>query len=243
MRTNILILAAGSNTAEKQAGSSYPLCLTEYDGRSLIEHILLNCKDIPDARYTFALRQEDISHHHLDRVLQLLVPGCQIIALEQVTRGSACTALLAASQFPPEEAVLLISANELVRVDFNQAITQFRQRQLDGAAIGFRSIHPRYSYVRLDEDGFVIETAQQKPITQHATTGVFWFSKAADIVEAIKNMIRKDTKVVGSFYIAPAFNEMILKQGRIGIMEIAPDDYFPLKTERQIHQFEHRKNP
>lgn len=237
MKVNVLVLAAGYSGYETN-DSGYPLCLAEFDGVALIERLVINTQGIKNARYTFALRDEEVERYHLDRVVELIAPGSLIIRVPKVTRGSACTALLAACQFHPQQEVLVISANELVDIDFSEAIADFRERSLDGGALTFRSIHPRYSYVRLDNAGFVTEAAQKNPISLHATTGAFWFARAGDLVEAIKNMIRKDASVDGNFYVAPAFNEIVLKQGRIGIREIDPQSYHPLKTERQIHQFE-----
>lgn len=238
MKTNILVLAAGHVSFETHDGG-YPLCLTEFDGISLIERIVLNTQNIKNAQYTFALREEDVERFHLDRVVELLVPGARIIRIPKSTRGSACTALLAACHFEQNQEVLVVSANELVDTDLADAVKTFRQRTLDGGALIFRSIHPRYSYVRLDDAGLVIEAAQQNPISHHATTGVFWFAKAGEFVEAIKNLIRKDVSVGGKLYIAPAFNELILKQGKISVIDIDPRQYHPLKTERQVYQFEH----
>lgn len=237
MTTNILVLAAGSSSIATNDGG-YPLCLTEFDGVALIERVVANTKGIQNARYTFALRDAEIGRYHLDRVVELLAPGSQVVGVPEVARGSACTALLAASQFNARDEVLIVSANELVDVDFSEVIADFRARELDAGTLSFRSIHPRYSYVRLNDEGFVVEAAQQNPITHHATAGVFWFAITGDLVEAIKNMIRKDASVGGNFYIAPAFNELVLKQARIGVREIDPNAYHPLKTERQVYQFE-----
>lgn len=237
MNVNVLVLAAGHSGYEIKE-DSYPLCLTEFDGIALIERIVKNTRGIKNARYTFALRDEEVERYHLDRVVELIAPGSQVIRVPKVTRGSACTALLAASHFHPQQEVLIISANELADIDFNEVISEFREQNLDGGTLTFRSIHPRYSYVRLGNNDLVIEAAQKNPISLHATAGVFWFAQADSFVEAIKNMIRKDANVDGCFYVAPAFNELILKQGRIGIHDIDPKKYHPLKTERQVYQFE-----
>lgn len=237
MSINILILAAG-NPGYEAKEDAYPLSLTEFDGVSLIEKLVSNTLKIQNAQYTFALRKDEVEHYHLDRVVELLTPGAKVVQAPKVTRGSACTVLLAASQFDPTQEVLVVSANELVDIDFNSVISDFRERNLAGGTLTFRSIQPRYSYVRLGENKLVVEVAQKKPISNYATTGVFWYAQAGYLVEAIKDMIRKDANVDGDFYVAPAFNEMILKQGRIGIREIDAKQYRPLKTEKQIYQFE-----
>ena len=51
-------------------------------------------------------------------------------------------------------------------------------------------------------------------------------------------MIRKDAVVDGAFFVAPVFNELILKGKRVGISRIDVKDYRPLKTKKQIDLYE-----
>ncbi|AKF36277.1 TPA: glycosyltransferase family 2 protein [Yersinia enterocolitica] len=237
MGVNILILAAGQSSPESRE-DSYPLCLTETDGMSLIERIVLNTKKIPDSKYCFALLDKDAEKFHLDKVVKLLVKDSTVIKIPEYTKGSACTALLAASQLNQQDELLIISANELVNIDFSNVLNDFNLRKLDGGTLIFKSVHPRYSYVSLNTDRIVIEAAQQKPISQNATAGVFWFARTHDFAEAAKNLIRKNASVNGKFYVAPTFNELILKQMKVGTIDLNVDDYKLLKTERQAQQFE-----
>ncbi|EOY2410866.1 glycosyltransferase family 2 protein, partial [Yersinia enterocolitica] len=199
MGVNILILAAGQSSPESRE-DSYPLCLTETDGMSLIERIVLNTKKIPDSKYCFALLDKDAEKFHLDKVVKLLVKDSTVIKIPEYTKGSACTALLAASQLNQQDELLIISANELVNIDFSNVLNDFNLRKLDGGTLIFKSVHPRYSYVSLNTDRIVIEAAQQKPISQNATAGVFWFARTHDFAEAAKNLIRKNASVNGKFY-------------------------------------------
>ena len=238
MKTNILVLAAGNPEFENSDGG-YPLCFTEHEGTSLLELIVSNTRGLKRGQYTFAFRDKDVEQFHLDHVVQLLDETAKVVRVPQNTRGSGCTALLAACSFAPDDEVLIVGANELVGIDLAATVQSFRDRNLDAGCLTFRSIHPRFSYVRLDQNGYVTEAAQQNPISHHATTGVFWFARAGMLIEAIKNSIRKEASTGGKFFIAPAFNEIILKQGKIGVQEIDNKQYFPLKTERQVHQFEY----
>lgn len=238
MKTNILVLAAGEVGFDAH-DADYPLCLTEMDGISLLERIVDNTRNIQDAHYAFALLDTDIERFHLDKVVSLLASTASIIRIPKSTKGSACTSLLAASQLDPDGGLLIISANEFVHMDFAKIVEDFKQRNLDGGTLVFRSVHPRYSYVRLNEERLVTEAAQQNPISHHATAGVFWFARVGDFVEGAKNLIRKDASVSGKFFVAPTFNEMILKHAKIGVTEMDIKKYQPLKSERQVQLFEH----
>jgi hypothetical protein len=109
----------------------------------------------------------------------------------------------------------------------------FRDRQLDGATLTFQSTNPRYSFVKMNEDGQVVEVAQQSPISTHATVGLFWYARAGDFVDAAQKMIVKNARTNDFFFLAPAFNEMILDNKYIGTAPIDKADYWPVKTAAQ----------
>lgn len=236
MGINILILAAGQAEFETHDGG-HPICLTELAGHPVLELIVSHTHKFDnEPQYHFALLKKDMQKYHLDKVAKLLVPQAIVFGMTEKTQGSGCTALFAASQMNMDNELLIISANEIVYVDLAKVVADFRSRNLDGGTLTFRSVHPRYSYVRLNEDNLVIEVSQQNPISHHATAGIFWFARTSQFVKAVKNMIRKNNHVNGKFFIAPSFNQLILKQGRIGVQEIDLKRYQPLKTKRQVHQ-------
>jgi len=237
MSCNVLLLAAGPGRSG-EAENSYPLCLTELDGVTLIEKIIETTRQIVGARYYIAILERDILRLHLDKVMQQLIPGVTVVRIPEDTKGSACTALIAAVQMQGDTPLLIISANELVELELNAVLQDFQFRSLDGGTLIFRSRNPRYTFVQLGENHLVEETAAQRPISDHATAGIFWFARTSAFVEAAKNLIRKDSAVNGNFFVGLTFNELILKRDRVGVHQIPQGAYFPLKTQQQIKRYE-----
>ena len=236
---NVLILAAGANVAEVPAGGHpYPVCVTEIDGTPLLERIVGGLSGISPANFHYSFLAEEVRRFHLDNLVQVLTPGAKIISVQKGTKGSAATALMAMASMDPDSELLIVSANEWVKENLMGFVREMRDRNLDAGTLTFHSVHPRYSYVRLDEAGFVTEAAQRNPISANATTGVFWFRRTAQVMEAIQTMIRKDAQVEGDFYVAPAINEMLLKQARVGVMKIDAKNYHPIKDERQLSRLD-----
>ncbi|MBC8751449.1 MULTISPECIES: glycosyltransferase family 2 protein [Paraburkholderia] len=237
-KTNVLVLAAGAPQFISSNDNGYPSSLAEVGGHSLLELILEKMAGIEGANFIFALRDDEIDQFHLDQVVELLCPGARVMRIADGTQGSACSALMAACTIPADEEVLIVSANELVNVNFPAVLSSFREQGLDGGTLTFHSVHPRYSYVRLGNDDLISEVSQRRPISKHATTGTFWYARAEYLVDAIKQMIRKGDALDGRYYIAKTFNEMILAQKRIGVWKINVDQYHPLKSDRHLSQFE-----
>lgn len=233
----VLILAAGRGNLDPAEGG-YPLTLTEFDGTPLIERLIAGSKAIPGAEVIVALRGDEIAQFHLDDIVKLVDPAVRILRVDRETKGAACTALLAIEQLEVDDEVLVLNGNELIDADFVAAIAEFREKGYAAGTLTFSSVHPRYSYVRLGEDGLVIEAAEKRPISRHATMGFYWFRSGNRLVEALKEVIRKDDNVGGVYFICPAFNELILEGLPVGVRSVDAGRFHPLKSERQIANYE-----
>lgn len=231
----VLILAGGQSDFNSADGN-YPVCLTEIDGAPLIQHLIKRCAPLGNVGYVVALREQDIRQYHLDNVISILEPTTKIVSIKSNTRGAACTALFSLEHINEDDELLVINANEILDEDFPSIVANFRGRKLDAGVVTFPSIHPRYSYVKLNPEDLVVEAAEKKPISRHATVGFYWFSHGGKFMDAIKKMICKDASINNIFYICPALNEMILQQAKIGVFPIDPSKYRPLKTARQLMQ-------
>lgn len=234
---NVLILAAGSEY-HTERWDGYPFLLAEIEGVMLIELLLRNCVKLNPSRIICAVREEDIKQCHIDSVIKLIVADSHILEINRPTKGAACTALLAIEQLTLDDELLIMNAGDLVQNDLNPIIENFRNKDADGGMVVFDSLHPRYSFVRMDNNGHVLEVAEKRPISRNATAGVYWFRKASDFIQCCQNMIFKDAQVNGRFYISLIFNEMILKQKIILATKIPQNDYRPIKSDKQIAAIE-----
>lgn len=240
---NILMLMAGSSQAFFEAGYSWPKMLIEVDGKPLVEHILSACRPLQadGNRFLCLVRKEENRTHHLGTVIQLLMPAAKILEIDQQTAGAACSALLAIEDIDTDSPLLILNGDQMIRASLHDIVRDFETRGLDGGIITFRAVHPRWSYVRTDDRGLVIEAAEKRPISQQATAGAYWFRRGADFVAAAMTMIRKDAQVDGAFYVCPVYNEMVLMQKRIGTFEIAAQDYLSFMSPQALRALE--RNP
>ncbi|WP_294378816.1 glycosyltransferase family 2 protein [uncultured Clostridium sp.] len=233
---NILIPIAGNNAVIN--GNQYIKGLYEIEKKIVIQHIYESLSKIQNSNFIFVLRKEDIKNYHLDDTLRLLNSDIKIIISEGNTQGSACSCLLAIEHIDSEEPLLISGVEQLITRDWKEIIEEFKRRDLDGGVISFDSIHPKWSYIKLDNNGYVVEAAEKRPISRNATTGQYYFKKGSDFVEAAENMILKGASVEGQYYVCPSFNEMVLKQKKIGCIKIDTSEYFYLKDQRGMDDYE-----
>ena len=62
---NVLLLSAGPRPSESPE-SDYPLCLLEFDGVPLIDHIARKIESLAAERTVFAASRSDVESFHLD---------------------------------------------------------------------------------------------------------------------------------------------------------------------------------
>jgi len=233
----VLVPLAGPDR-EFEERYSLSKSLTEIGQRPLIEHVYENLATIPNAEFVFVVRRSEVRSYHIDSVLRLLAPACRIVVAERPTAGAACTALLAVEEIDPEGPLVITNGDQLILNDLAKIVADFQQRNLDGGIITFPAVHPRWSYVRLDDEGHVVEAAEKRPISRNATAGFYYFRRAADFLEGARQMILKEASVNNAFFVCPVYNELILRQQRIGVYQIERDQYISLSSPRGLEHYE-----
>jgi NDP-sugar pyrophosphorylase family protein len=235
---NILVPMAGRSQHFPESEYPFPKPLIEIGQKTMIEHVVANLASAgPEVQFIFVLGSADCRKFHLDNTLNIITEQqCKLVKLDNDTQGAACSALMAINHIANEQPLIIANSDQL----FDTPIADLLQslREVDAGVVTFESVHPRWSYVRLDEQGFVAETAEKRPISRHAIAGLYYFRHGKDFVDAAMGMIRKDSSVNGSFYIAPSLNEMILKGKKIRTVGVDAQCYHTFYTPQKIKEYE-----
>lgn len=164
-----------------------------------------------DKKITVAFPQEEAGKYQLGKVIPLLGPDIQTCTINGNTQGSACSALLAIESLELSCPLIISSFEQVFDLDLNSYIQQFITDGVDAGVLTFEAIHPKWSFVKVNEDGFVTQAAEKMPISKHAIAGLYFFKTAQLFIDAAQSMIRKDIKTNDIFFISPTLNEIILK--------------------------------
>lgn len=221
---NVIIPIAGTNLPTGE--TRYIKSLQEIERKTILQCSLESLSTLDNAHFIFVVKREDVNKYHIDNIVKLLRPEASIIIAEGETMGAACTCMLAVDGVDLDSPLLIVGSDQLLTVPAKQIIDYFEQKNYDAGVVVFDDVHPRWSYVRIDENGNVIEAAEKRPISKNATAGFYYYKKASDFFEAAKKMILKNASVNGSYYICPVFNEMILNQKVIGTYKIEKEQYY-----------------
>jgi dTDP-glucose pyrophosphorylase len=237
---NIVVMLAGSGKDFTKNGQIYPKLLTEINGRSMIEIVLEGLKSLTilENNIIFMVDKLECDRYYLGDVIKLILPESHVITVGGETSGAALTSLLAIEYIDEEAPLVLINGDQLLDYDESDCIEYFQQHDSDAGVIVFESYHPRWSYVKIDDDGYVSEAAEKRPISNKATAGFYYYKKSSDYIKCVKSMILKGADVGGIFYVCPVFNEMILDQKKVLSYQIDSNKYHSFMSPEKVKQFE-----
>jgi dTDP-glucose pyrophosphorylase len=236
---NILIPLGGKSEFFNSIEYVYPRPLIEIGGKTMIQRIIENFAEIENKHFIFVVNQSDCDSYHLDSILQLLTDSkCDIIKLNGQTKGAACSALMAVEIINNQTSLIIANGDQVIEASLDSVTKEFQFKGLDAAVITFESIHPKWSYVRVDETDKVIESAEKRPLSKNAIAGFYYFDKGQDFVFAAMQSIAKDAHVNDFFYIAPVINELVLAGKNIGYHPIEASLYHSFYSPAKIIEYE-----
>ncbi len=237
---NVLVLMAGSSEKFYKAGYLYPKPFIEINGIPFLERLLANLSfsNLKGNRLIFAIREDENQRFHTESIIRLLNPDAEIVKIPSTTAGAACTALMAIDWINNPIPLLIYNGDIIVTTNIVNALNHFEKEKADGGVVVFEGVHPRWSYVRCNENGEVIEATEKRPISKQATAGIYFYAQGRDFVDSAIQMIKKDAHVDNQFYVCPAYNEMILRQKKIITYEIDKGNYFSLSNPQGLRKYE-----
>ena len=210
---NVLIPMAGAGSRFEKAGYTFPKPLIEVKKKPMIQVVVenLNIK----ANFIYVVQKSHREKYNLDALLSLITPGCKVVETEGMTEGAACTALLAKDYINSSSPLFFANSDQFVEWDSNEFLYKMNETDADGGIVSFTATHPKWSFAKVNEQGLVTEVAEKKPISNIATVGYYYWKHGSDFVKYAEQMIKKDIRVNGEFYVCPVFNEAILDSKQI----------------------------
>lgn len=217
-KLNVLIPMAGAGSRFAQAGYTFPKPLIEVRGKPMIQVVVENLNI--EANYIFLVQKEHYETYNLKYLLNLIAPGCKIVQVDGLTEGAACTTLLAKEHIDNDAPLVMANSDQFVEWNSNECMYAFSADSIDGGILTFKATHPKWSYAKLDENGFVSEVAEKKVISDEATVGIYYWRHGSDYVKYAEQMISKNIRTNGEFYTCPVFNEAIGDGKKIRVKNI-----------------------
>lgn len=217
-KMNVLVPMAGAGSRFQQAGYTFPKPLIDVEGKPMIQVVVDNLNI--EATYIYVVQKEHRVKYNLDALLNLITPNCKIVEVDGMTEGAACTTLLAKEFINNDEQLVMANSDQFVEWDSNEFMYKMIEQKVDGGIVTFTATHPKWSFAKVNEYGYVSEVAEKNPISDIATVGIYYWSKGSDYVKYAEQMISKNIRTNNEFYTCPVFNEAINDDKKIKTFNI-----------------------
>lgn len=213
--------------------------MIEAKGKTLFDWSMISLDGYKDmaGQYIFiAMADEtvDVKSFIDEHCKELGIENYHLIVLDYLTDGQATTAMLASEYWNPEHGLLIYNIDTYVEPG------QMNSRELrgDGFIPCFKAPGDHWSFVRLNDRDEVVEIKEKQRISDNCTLGAYYFSSCAlyqrlydEFYTNRKNLIK------GEKYVAPLYDYLLQKNGKIYISNIDPSHVHVLGTPEELQTF------
>ena len=218
-KLNVLIPMAGAGSRFQQAGYTFPKPMIQVHDKPMIQVVVDNLG--LEANYHFVVQKEHREKYNLDTFLNLISPGnCEVIEVDGITEGAACTALLAKEFIDNDNPLFFANSDQFVEWNPVEFMYNMQETNADGGIVTFKATHPKWSFAKVNDDGLVTEVAEKNPISDNATVGYYYWKHGSDFVKYAEDMIEKDIRVNNEFYVCPVFNQAIEDNKQVRVYDV-----------------------
>jgi dTDP-glucose pyrophosphorylase len=191
----------------------------------MIRLIIENIRPSFPTRFIFICQRSHATSFDLEENLAYWAPGCEVLQIDGLTEGAACTVLTARALIDDDVPLMIANSDQFVDASINDYLANMTQRNLDGLIMTMRVEDPKWSYVEMNDAGHAMRVVEKEVISEHATVGIYNFRRGRDFVRAADRMIAREEKVNGEFYVAPVYNQLIVDGAKIGISSVGTDGH------------------
>ncbi len=235
---NIVIPMAGLGSRFAKAGYEKPKPFIDVNGKPMIVRVIENLA-YPDAKFILIARKEHVEAEK-ELVAQIKKQfNCEIIKIDKLTEGTACTVLHAHRFINNEHPLLIANSDQIIDAPIADFIDDCFARNLDGSILCFEDseMNPKWSFAKTDENGLVTEVREKKVISKFATVGIYLFKKGSIFVNDAIDMIIENDRVNNEFYTCPVYNYSIKQAAKIGIHNIKESEMNGIGTPADLNNY------
>jgi NDP-sugar pyrophosphorylase family protein len=234
---NIVVPMAGLGSRFTAAGYDQPKPFIPVHGKPMVEVVIDNLAPAIPHRWIFICRTEHNAEFGFESFLWKKLTNFELICIDTVTKGAACTVLLAKHVIDSAESLMIVNSDQWVDCNIDDYLATMNRQALDGLIMTMWADDPKWSFVTRDATtGLVTRVVEKEVISNEATVGIYNFASGAAFIDAAEEMIAHDLSVNGEFYVAPVFSILIGRGQRIGVYDVGRGMH-GLGTPTDLEQF------
>jgi len=246
--TTLILPMAGNGNRFKDNGYEIPKPLLDVDGLPMVIRAV---KDLPSCeKKIFISKKNDFIEFNIEKTLSENYE-CEIILVDQVTKGQACTCELAINKIEREDPILISACDNGIYYDVGKLEKLFDDKSIDIIVWSFRNhqtskLNPdSYAWLDVDSDNNIKNVSCKKfiyddPLKTHAIIGTMFFRKSKYFFEGLQKNYDENITTNGEFYVDDVLNQNIKQGLKVKVFEV--QDYICWGTPNDYKTYNYWKN-
>ena len=203
----VVIPMAGRGSRYSNVGYTTPKPLIEIDGKPMIYHAFQSIKNVQFRKLIFVALKEHEENYQVSQILKKYIHHeFELILLDDVTEGQLCTVLKAADFFEKREGLLIAASDSFIESNIAEEIVE---NQFDGLISVCDMPGEQWSFAKIDDQNNVVEVTEKKRISDHASTGIYYFSDAKKFQFEAEKLIENKETTKNEYYVMPLYSKFI----------------------------------
>jgi len=213
----------------------YPKPLVEVLGKAIVEWSIDTLG--LEGNFIFCCKKEHMEKFKIDKLLKKIVPDCKIISIDYQTKGTLQSVLEAKELIDNDDELIISDTDHYLKWNSEFFNKNIRKKTIDGCVMVFPEEHTsnKCSYVKLDNQGYVIKSAEKQPISKTATVGLHYFKKGKEFVKYANQMIKQGMEFNNEFYVTPIYN--LFAKSKKKIITFPVEKMWALGSPEEINDF------
>jgi len=170
----------------------------------------------------FVLKDSPNSRRFVADQLAAWYPAARSVLLGAYAQGAAMSALAGVALVAHTREVICIDLVDILYETSFDIETMLRKQDLSGVGLVFSSTNPIYSYFKTNELGRVVEVAEKKVISQHASVGTYFFATPQVYLNGVASNLASPDKIKHQdlFYVCPVMQGILDAGFSVGLQQV-----------------------
>jgi len=236
MKTTTLLIPMAGDGVRFQEAYKQPKPLIDVKGKPMCIRAIESL-DIEYEKLICIIRKDHNKNNILTKVLREYEPNAVIIEIDALTKGPACTALLAKPYIKEDNSLVIANCDQIMHWSGKRFMQYCSTDNIDGCVVTYHETTPKNSYARVDKYMNVLEIQEKNPISTNALNGIHWWWYAENFFQTAKCLIEDNETTNNEFYIAPTYNYLIQWGKNIKAYHIPNEQHIPIGVPQDLEKF------
>lgn len=227
-KVHLVMPMGGAGSRFFKNGFIMPKPLIEIKGKPFLywaTKCISNYVDVEDV--TFVVLQEHIDEFKINDVIKKYFPAAKITVIPKILKGAVLTCVEGIKNIDDSLPIIFNDCDHIFECkEFYDYCNAGNFDEIDGALLSFESEDPKFSFLKLDDNGYVTETVEKVVVSNNAICGAYYFKNKEIFIGMVNEYLEKCS--YSEYFVSGVYNIMASHNKKI--RNFVVDSHTPFGT-------------